>query len=232
MKKLVCSLLALLLLTSSFAALAAGKLEVTQENLIVNDYYSLYGYVFARIENVGDKPISINSGVMELYNADDDAIASADYLNAYCPELNPGEYTYAQVSATPSDEAETSIDDYSLTVTGISDSSYKTVRYPVVTEFAPDTVDEYDNPTSYLYATVTNDTDKPAYNVEVVLALLDAEGNILYMTSNTLYDTAIMPGSSIQVREEIPYDFADTFEKNGYTPSTVDAIAYTREYNP
>lgn len=231
MKKLLCSLLALLILTGSFTALAAGKIEVTQENLVVTDYYGAYGYAFARVENTGNKPISVNAGVLELYNADGDSIASSDYLDAYCENLNPGEYTYAQINAYPSDAEAADIDDYMLTITGKSDSYYTFVRYPVVAEFEKDVIDEYDNPTSYMYATVTNDTEEPVYDMQIVFALLDAEGNILYIASNSIYNTAITPGSSVTFRAEIPYDFADAFEKNGYTPATVDAIAYVKNYN-
>ena len=104
MKKLLCSLMVALIAFSGCAALAAGKLEVTHENLMLLDEYGFEGYAFARVENTGDKPIKINAGVMELYNADGDAITSSDYLYAYGSEqLNPGEYTYVQLSASDSE---------------------------------------------------------------------------------------------------------------------------------
>ena len=66
MKKLLCSLMAALIAFSGCAALAAGKLEVTHENLMLLDEYGFEGYAFARVENTGDKTIKINAGVMEL----------------------------------------------------------------------------------------------------------------------------------------------------------------------
>ena len=84
-----------------------------------------------------------------------------------------------------------------------------------------------------MYATVTNDTDEPVYGICVALALLDADGNILYLTDETLYNKALLPGGSILIREEIPSYFSESFEKNGYaTPASVDAIAYVQTYQP
>ena len=100
-----------------------------------------------------------------------------------------------------------------------------------VTEFALD-VDEDYYTSDYMYVTVTNDTEEPVYDVRVAVVLLDAEGNILYIGDESMYNKAIMPGSSVLIREEIPSYFSDCFEKNGYTPSAVDAIAYAETYQP
>ena len=233
MKKLLCSLMAALIAFSGCAALAAGKLEVTHENLMLLDEYGFEGYAFARVENTGDKPIKINAGVMELYNADGDAITSSDYLYAYGSEqLNPGEYTYVQLSASDSEVEIADVADHLLTITGKSDKDYVASRFPVTTELALNVEDDYYT-TSYMYATVTNDTDEPVYDICVALALLDADGNILYLTDETLYNKALLPGGSILIREEIPSYFSESFEKNGYgTPASVDAIAYVQTYQP
>ena len=230
MKKLLCSLLVLMILLGG-SALAAGKLEVTHENLLVLDSYGIEGYAFARVENVGNKPIKVNAGVLELYNADGDPIASSDYLYAYGQYLEPGEYAYAQIYASNSDAAFEDVDDYLLTITGKSDNSYTTLRLPTTTELALD-VDEDYYTSDYMYVTVTNDTEEPVYDVRVAVVLLDAEGNILYIGDESMYNKAIMPGSSVLIREEIPSYFSDCFEKNGYTPSAVDAIAYAETYQP
>ena len=80
---------------------------------------------------------------------------------------------------------------------------------------------------NYMYATITNDAETPIYDLNVVLALLDAEGNILYMDEDGLYtDRALMPGSSIIVRKDIPTSFMDYYKEKGLTPASVDAIAY------
>ena len=91
MKKIVALLLTIALCLGCTAALAAGKLDVVQENFIVVPSYSTYAYAYAKVENIGDKPISVNAGVLEVYNEDGDAITSADYLYAGAAVLQPGE---------------------------------------------------------------------------------------------------------------------------------------------
>ena len=227
MRKITLALvLALLVVCITVPAFAAGKLSVTQENFIVTNSYSMYGYVYARIDNVGDKPIKVNAGVLEIFDKDGNAVTSSDYLIAYAEYLKPGEYTYAYIYDEIEGVEESNVDDYMLTITGKSSNDYETMRLPVTTAYL-DNVKEGYFTSDYMVATVTNDTDKPIFDVEVVLTLLDAAGNILYMESASMYsDKAIMPGSSIQIREEVSQTFIDVFEAKGLVPVSVDAIAY------
>lgn len=78
MKKLVSLLLVVALCLGCTSAFAAGKLNVVQENTyFVTKYGSAY-YAFAKVENTGDKDIAINAGLLEVYNADGEAISSND----------------------------------------------------------------------------------------------------------------------------------------------------------
>ena len=86
MKKMVCLLLACMMTLCSASALAAGKLSVTQENFHYVENYWNYGYAYAKVENVGDKPIKVNAGVLEIYDADGEVITSTDYvMGKECP---------------------------------------------------------------------------------------------------------------------------------------------------
>ncbi len=226
MKKITAIVLCLLIGLMAVPALAAGKLDVSQENFWVVDSYWLYGYTYARIDNVGDKPIKVNAGVLEIFDANGDPITSSDYLNVFAEYLEPGEYTYATIYAQIEDVAADAVDDYSLTITGKSDRDYVSVRLPVTTDYK-EGVEEWYSTYNYMYATVTNNTDQPIYDVETVLVLLDEGGNILYMADASMYsDKAIMPGSSIQIKEYVDSDFIALYEANGLTPASVDAIAF------
>lgn len=227
MKKFLTLVLILAMAACATSAYAAGKLNVTQENFSVINGYWMYGYAYARVDNVGDKPIKVNAGILEVYNTNGDAITSTDYLHEYAEYLQPGEYTYVYLYAELENVDETDVDDYMLTITGKSDNDYTSQRLPVTTEYQPD-VDEGWYTYDYMLATVTNDTNEPVYDVEVVLALLDVDGNILYMADSCMYsDKAIMPGSSVLFREHVDSDFVDWYEKEGIEPVSVDAIAYT-----
>ena len=226
MKKILVFVLVLLMMMSSMTAFAAGKLRVTQENFILTNSYSMYGYAYARIDNVGDRPIKVNAGILEIFDTNGNAITSSDYLRGYAEYLQPDDYTYAYIYTSIEDVEESAVDDYMLTITGKSDTSYISQRLPVTTEYEED-VDEGYYTSDYMYATITNDTDEPIYSVEVVLVLLDADGNILFMDSSDMYsDKAIMPGSSIKIRVDVDSSFIEWYEKEGLIPASVDAIAF------
>ena len=225
MKKIVACLLVALMLVTCSNAFAAGKLSVTQENFHFIAGYWNYGYVYAKVENVGDKPIKVNAGVLEIYDADGEVITSTDYLNAYATYLQPGEYTYVELYEDL-EEGDSIPDDYMLTLTGKSDNSRIALRLPVETKLEMNVVDGWWT-YNYMYAVVTNNTDDVVYNLEVVLALLDAEGNILYIDGHDLYSSVgVNPGAAVTFRLDISSSFIEYFDANGIVPVSVDAIAY------
>ena len=224
MKKIVCLMLLLVLCLGALPAFAAGKLSVTQENFHYVTSFWNYGYAYAKVKNVGDKPIKVNAGVLEIYDANGEVLTSADYVQAYATYLQPGEYTYVEMY----DELEEGQipDDYMMTLTGKSENDKLAYRLPVEAAFELGVQQgwwEYD----YLYATVTNPTVDILYNVEVVFALLDAEDNIIYVESKELYsEVGIMPGQSVMLRKEISSAFMEYFDAKGIVPVAVDALAY------
>jgi len=223
MKRVLIVLVSVLLLSVSIPAYAAGNLSVTQENFYVISDYWTYGYAFAKITNVGDKAIKVNSGVIEIYDEAGNALVSNDYLHSYAECLEPGEYTYVKMYGEIT--SGTAVD-HALTVTGKSDNTQRTLRLPVETDLQLNVTDGWWT-YNYMYATVTNNTEEPLYNITVVLALLDADGNILDIEEGGLFsDVALAPGSTAIIREDIPSSFIKYFEENGLVPASVDAIAY------
>ena len=203
MKKLVSLVLALALCLSATSALAAGKLNVLQENYYTINSFWTYGYAFAKVENSGNKPIRVNAGVLEIYDEAGDVITSTDYLSAHYAYLQPGEYTYIRIF----DEIEGAdtgivVDDHMLTLTGKSESSYVYQRFPCEAKL----------------------------ELNVVFALMDETGNILFVESDQVYDVGLTPNSSMVFRVEIPSSFTEYFTANNITPTTLDVIAYTEEF--
>lgn len=226
MKKAISLLLCLVLLAVSAPTHAAGKLSVVQENFYIIDSYWTYGYAYAKVTNAGDKAIKVNAGVLEIYDEAGNAITSSDYISAYAAYLEPGEYTYVKMYAEIKEGVGS---DHMLTVTGKTDNSKQTLRLPVETDLQMGVKSGWWT-YNYMYATVTNDTEEPLYNISVVMALLDAEGNILYLDDDSLYsERALMPGSSMLIRKDISSSFIEYFEKNGIVPASVDAIAYVNQ---
>ena len=68
MKRAIAVLCTLTICFAFATASAAGKLNVVQEDFHYVESYWNYGYVYAKVENVGDKPIGINAGVFEIYD--------------------------------------------------------------------------------------------------------------------------------------------------------------------
>jgi len=164
--------------------------------------------------------------LLEIFDTEGDALTSTDYYHEYAEYLQPDEYTYLWMQDEVEDAQPSDIDDYMLTITGKSDPNYVTLRFPCTTSYAPNVTKGYWT-YNYMYATFTNDTTEPVYDISVVLALLDAEGNILYMDDVGMYsDVAVMPGSSITVRSNVSSYFIEYFEKNSLIPVSVDAIAF------
>ena len=107
---------------STTTVFAAGKLNVPQENFIVTDLYNVYGYAYAKVENIGDKPMVVNAGLLEIFDTAGDTITSEDYMAAYAKNLQPGEYTYVKMYSRIEDVEASDVDDYLLTITGKSEA--------------------------------------------------------------------------------------------------------------
>lgn len=221
--------LAIVLTLLSCPAMAAGKMAVNQENFHVTDSYSVYGYAFARVENTGDKPVEFSAGLLEIYDDGGDTLTSTDYMNCFPSTLQPGEYGYIYAS----DDIDTvdtfsQVDDYMLTVTGKSGDD-NVVRYPVVGDYQEDVQISKYSTYDYVVAEITNNTDSTVFDLEVVIALLDDNDNILYVAHNNFYNsTGINAGSTITYRDSISSAFYEAWEREGVTPTHVDVIAYSK----
>ena len=224
MKKIVCLMLAAVLCVAAIPAMAAGRMNVVQENYHYVGGFMNYVYAYAKVENTGDRPIKVNAGVLEIYDAAGEVLTSTDYENAYATYLQPGEYTYVEMYEDLEDNQVPA--DYMMTLTGKSENDKVAFRLPVEARFELDVKDgwwEY----NYLYATVSNPTQDILYDMEVVFALLDGAGNIICIESKGLYsEVGIMPGQSVMIRLDISSTFTDYYDAQGIVPASVDALAY------
>ena len=136
------------------------------------------------------------------------------------------------MSTTLEDVTAEDVDDYLCTITGKSDDSKTTHRFPCQAEFARNVKESSYWSYDYIYVTVTNDSDETVYGMNVVAALLAEDGTIIYVSSDSLYSNeGLTAGSSIIFRIQIDEDYVDCFEVNNYEYASVDAIAYVDENN-
>lgn len=227
MKKLLSLVLALCLMLGCTTALAAGKLVVNQETYTPLEPYkdSFYAYIFVEVTNAGDKNVEFGSGIMEVLNADGDALESFDLYTCHPEVLAPGEVGYIAYSRSVDDITSVEdIPDYMLTVSGKSSKDEAALRLPAtaVVEEVP-----YWSDTQYrVTITITNNTDKTIYDAYVPYALYDAEGKLLYADYTTLYNVGLPAGATIEMRQTVSDSFLKLWKANGTIPTTVSTFAY------
>lgn len=226
MKKTLATVLALVFLCCSGQALAAGKLTTVQENFwVISSYWADAAYAYARVENTGDKPIDVNAGILEIYDANGDVVTSGNYLQIFPKCLQPGEYTYVALAMEvqqAKDVGEPA--SCKLVITGKTDDESSTLRLPA--QVKTETGEWWK--ADYMTATVTNNTEETVYDIQTVFTLLDAEGNILCVENDSqLAPYGLTPGSSVVVRREINKAFISYFAAKDIVPASVDVIAYS-----
>lgn len=224
MKKTVSLVLAAVLLLTCGASLASGKLSVDTENFIIPGGWLDYGYCFAKVSNVGDKPIKVNAGVFEIYDDNGEALSSSDYLYAYPDILQPGEYCYTTIHADLEESQLAVASDYMLTITGKSENDKVITRLPVECTYVPNATEGWWT-RNILSATVTNNTDQTLFDIRIVMALLDADGKVLYVNSSTCYQ-GLTAGSTIVFDDDVSTTYLDYYAAKGVEIAGWDAIAY------
>lgn len=228
MKKIFRLGLVLVFIAVTLPALAAGKLVATQENLYIIPYYStsVYCNFYAELTNNGDKPVEFSSGLLELYDTDGNTIASTDIYYCYPMVLQPGENGYVVSSQYTDLPENATIDDHMLSITGKGKVSQKIDRLEAsaLLETQSDSYYTY----HYLTATITNNTDVDLNSLEVVCALKDSEGNLLYVINSYWngYNVYIVPGSSIRLQMQMDSSVYDYLTNASIVPTATDCIAY------
>lgn len=225
MKRILTLSLAIVLLLTCICY-AEGKIKVTQKNLYVIDGDDT-GYFFARYENVGDESIGVGTGTMVAFTEDDEILLTEDYISS-CPSyilLQPGESLYARTFIWDKALLDGPITDYKYSVE-VYDYPKNVTRIPCEVTFDLNGPDTYKND---LFVTYTNTTDQALYGIYVVAALLDEEGNILFVESSSASNIALHPGSTATVKIGVPDDLMKHYKMHNLIPATADAMVFIPE---
>jgi hypothetical protein len=213
----------LLVFVMSGSALAEGKITTVQKNLYVFDGDDT-GYFFAKIENTGDTAIGVDSGKLVAFSADDDIVLSENYILASPSSLTlkPGEYAYVSEFLWDSALQEYEIADYKFSMgsTAYGDQ-YETT--PCEVTYDLNGAESYDN---YVYVTFTNTTDALHFGYYVVVALMDAGGNLLYVDANDNGYIGLHPGSTVTIKVYVDSDLIQYYEDHGLQVTSADAMVY------
>lgn len=229
MKRLLSLVLISLLMVSLIpgTALAAGKISVVQETFMVLPYIGYHaGYVYAEVKNTGDKAVEFAGGLLELYDADGNSIESTDYIYFYPKVLAPDEVGYLYAYQGVEEATDKSfIADYLLTVT--SKGAKDTEKVAFITSNARyEKVDLGYWGYHYAITDVMNASDKTFYDYDVVYALKDADGKLLYVDNCNPSYVGLKPGSIVEVRVSVSSDVATYWEENKIVPASVEAASF------
>lgn len=220
MKKKILSVLLVLMLLLCTTAMGAGKLKITDMNLILYSGKDS-GYFYAKVENVGDAPVGVGSGDLVLFTEDDNILLTESYVTTtpYYAVLQPGEYLYIKEYLWDDALKTTPVGEYKFSIP-VRDRASEMTQVSWEAEYEP-SGEKYDN---YIYVTFTNETDTPRYNFYVTAALYDEEGELIYVDSKTLYDTAVHPGSTVTVQFYVDSSMIEEYWANDIVPTSIDAI--------
>lgn len=229
MKKFVSLLLALCLTLCCTAALAAGKLEVTKETYVATESYGMcIGYLYAEVTNTGDSNVEFSSGIVEILSESGDVTDTDTVYLTYPNILAPGEKGYIINSSYVDSDKVSDIADHALTVVGKTSKEEPTTRYD-----ATATVESYEqwgNTCYRMVVTVTNNTSETLYDADVVAAVYDADGNLLYAGDYTMYNIGVPAGSSMEVRIDVDSNISAQWLANSVEPASVECCCYEEDF--
>ncbi|MCR4886256.1 MAG: hypothetical protein K5919_05010 [Clostridiales bacterium] len=225
MKKTVACLLATMLLLAAVPALAGESLEVLKENFRqYNDEYMPFSCFYAKVQNKSAEPVLITEYDLDMKDADGNVLVHDEFGASFGLVLQPGEYTYAWFFEYEEGQ-ENAVDCAFSYKETAPDGRYSTVRFES-TGALEKTQDEWGTDLTMLVS-VTNPTEEPLYDLSCLAVLLDAEDNILYISTDCAYDIGIAPGSTVTFRFSVPGYYLEGMSLEGLK---VDSLALVDSY--
>lgn len=229
MKRFIAMLLMLcsaLLMTAAFAEEAAPEAKITVvEQRFINMEDDGRGFFFAKVQNTGDAAgYADYKGNIVLFDADGNIILTENYVHTKPSDvyLAPGEYAYVCESIYDDALDTAEVADCKFSIRAVDNGEeYEKLTSEAKIHFEPDEEDD-----NYVDVTFTNTTDEILYDYEIVAALYDQNGGLLFINTEVVSGIGVHPGSTITVRLYIYEDILMYFCREGLTPTTVDALVY------
>ena len=231
MRKTVAALIMLFVCLTAYGALSED-IELGKHSLINLDYGPKTGYkesyYIAYIKNTCDEPLLIESIGIDLFDETGIKITSDKYpFQIGADYLEPGETTcvcfLTYFGETNHERNAASVE------------LHYTVRKDDISEFQLDRLDSsnsvteggYDAATNCLHASITNRNTRNLIDAIVTMVLEDTNGNPVFMTVNTLFNSILDPGNTIAIEyrfgDYLSYDkkLKEYYSENGITPANV-----------
>ena len=202
-------------------ALGEGVLTVTHENLVLFEGETT-GHLFVRVENTGDAPIAVGEGTLVISSDTDEALITEEYFRSTLgsPLLQPGEHAYIDRLVWDSALRDANITGHKFS---LSPAKY-TDEYLYLKAEAAFSAEGFIQGDNYVYVTFTNTTDAVFYGAIVTTALMDTQGNLVFVEGRELTTLGIHPGSTVTVKVLVDRDFRNYYEANAVQLATADAM--------
>ena len=198
--------------------------SILNENFLVYQVYGgLKGYYYAKIQNNTETPYFVNGGTFVLTDADGNAVGEElKYPNSRGSRyLEPGEISFISFRVDIPEDLENP--NYYVVIKAEKDT-YSSKDYAVTVSSTEIGTDRYGNPA--MKAAITNTTDEFLPGINVIIAMEDAEGKVIWMREESLYNYELGPNSTIKLTGSIDSDALEYFTSAGIVPTTVEAYAY------
>ena len=226
MKKRILAYMILGMVFMTTRAFAGGELSVTDKTAFIFPGKDS-GYFYAKVENIGDEPVGVDSGTLALFSDTDEILEASAYVSTYPNRLilNPGEYTYVSDFLWNSALKNKTVGDIRYSVSE-TDRGREVQIVPCEAACEIKGSDSFDN---YVYVTITNDESETRYGYYIVAALLDTGGNLIYVDENSYERIGLHPGSTATFGMYIDNDIVEYYEANGIEVGSVDVLVYYLE---
>ena len=189
---------------------------------VIESYNGFRAVYIAKIQNDTSVPLYVSDGSMKVFDAAGETTGEATYLYTCGSKyLEPGEISFVSMQAD---------------VTGEDYASWeKTIEVKTKSYYSADKALTLKDPkfeldlaygNSTMRATVVNDTGDVLKGLNVIFVLEDAEGNLLDLTSESIYRHELGVDSSITMISSVNSRVMDFCQKNGIEPSVVEALAW------
>lgn len=198
--------------------------SILNENFLVYQVYGgLKGYYYAKIQNNTETPYFVNGGTFVLTDADGNAVGEElKYPNSRGSRyLEPGEISFISFRVDIPEDLENP--NYYVVIKAEKDT-YSSKDYAVTVSSTEIGTDRYGNPA--MKAEITNTTDEFLPGINVIIAMEDAEGKVIWLREESLYNYELGPNSTIKLTGSIDSDALEYFTSAGIVPTTVEAYAY------
>lgn len=176
------------------------RLKILEESLIVANELDVTVFAYyAIVENIGPSPVYLEEARLLAYDAEAKQLNEETHVTRTPYTLMPGEKSYLNTYPTMLNGAAPSIASHKLHIKAGEpyDDEWQRTMLPVEASF--ELVDK-GWPEGKLIATVTNDTEEPQFDLNVLVVLRDQDGKLLFITQDSSYSVGAPAGGQLLFR--------------------------------